>query len=45
MTGARRDGLPININDKDYVSLADANDNGCTFAMIADYIEQNWSEL
>ena len=38
--GRRDDGRRIEIGNRDYEDLADANDCGCTFAQIADYIEQ-----
>lgn len=35
----------ITVGGGDYTSLADANDDGRTFAQIADAIEQNWERL
>jgi len=43
--GRRRDGKDIVINGTTYSSLARANDGGCTFEQIADYIEKNWEML
>jgi len=43
--GQRRDHMPIVIGETRYSNLAGANDAGCTFAQIADYIEANWEAL
>ena len=43
--GRRSDDEPIMINNHSYWSLAYANDNGCTFKQIADYIENNYEYL
>jgi len=43
--GERRDGKDIVINGKEYLSLTSANDDGCTFEQIADYIEEHWEML
>ena len=43
--GGRRDFKPIIIGNKEYESLVDANDQGCTFDQIADYIEQHYKAL
>ena len=43
--GARRDGDKLSIGGIEYQSLAMANDGGCTFDEIADYIETNYLEL
>ena len=43
--GTRKDDQPILINKKYYTSLADANDGGCTFDQIADYIEEHYRAL
>jgi hypothetical protein len=37
--------MPIAIGETRYNNLAGANDAGCTFAQIADYIEANWEAL
>lgn len=37
--------LQFEINGRQFGTLADANDAGCTFAQIADVIEQRWKEL
>lgn len=43
--GNRRDLVKIVIDGVSYDHLAAANDMGCTFAQIADYVEQNWEYL
>ena len=43
--GSRRDGERLIIGQGAYESLAMANDNGCSFEEIADYIEANWESL
>jgi hypothetical protein len=43
--GHRRDLMPIALGETRYNNLAGANDAGCTFAQIADYIEANWEAL
>ena len=43
--GERRDLKPIIIGYKKYLSLIDANDQGCTFDQIANYIEKNYKAL
>lgn len=43
--GSLPNHLPIKIGDISYSSLAEANDKGCTFNQIADYIETNWEKL
>ena len=43
--GDRRDGKPILIGRQEFSSLAVANDCGCTFDQIADYIEENYKAL
>ncbi len=35
----------IEIDGKEYATLADANDKGVTFAQIADWVEKNWERL
>lgn len=44
-SGERRDGKDIIINGKYYADLAEANDEGCTFEQLADYIEQHYEVL
>ena len=44
-TGGRVDYEPITIGGERYVDLMDANDEGVSFADIADYIEKNWEYL
>lgn len=43
--GLRRDKKPLIIGGKPYDSLLGANDGGCTFDQIADYIEHHWEAL
>lgn len=43
--GRRKDRKDIEINGSSYYSLAGANDEGCTFEQIADYIEANYKDL
>ena len=43
--GSRDDSGDIFMNNTHHPSLADANDSGCTFDQIADYIEANWDHL
>ena len=43
--GIRRDGDDIVIGGKKYDSLINANDNGCTFTQIGQYIRENWKAL
>jgi hypothetical protein len=35
----------VTIDGATFYSLADANDGGCTFEQIADWIEEHWEEL
>jgi len=35
----------VTIDGATFHSLADANDGGCTFEQIADWIEEHWEEL
>lgn len=44
-SGGRQDGKFIKIGTHENKSLANANDAGCTFKQIADYIEKNWRML
>lgn len=43
--GSRRDGSEIEIDNREFESLAAANDAGVSFTDIADYIEKNWEAL
>lgn len=43
--GVRKNLDDIIIEGELYSSLADANDAGCTFEQIADYIEEHWEML
>lgn len=44
--GSRIDGSAISFGDLlEYKALCEANDDGVTFAQIADWIEQNWRML
>ncbi len=43
--GERIDEDYVKIDGKIYKSLADANDKGCTFNQIADYIEKEYKNL
>lgn len=43
--GARRDEKHLLINGNSYSCLAVANDAGCSFEQIADYIEEHWEML
>ena len=43
--GCPRDDGTIKVGGVEYSSLASANDDGRTFAEIADAIEQNWERL
>lgn len=43
--GHPRDSMPIVVGGREYFSLVDANDAGCTFAEIADAIERDWRRL
>jgi len=43
--GGRRDNQPIIINKQHYQNLTHANDSGCTFDEIADYIEEHYKTL
>ena len=43
--GNRWDGKDLRIAGNSFPSLVIANDNGCTFSQIADYIEANWEAL
>ena len=45
LTGRRRDNKFLTINNQQYLSLVIANDQGCSFDQIADYIEENWEAL
>jgi len=44
-SGRRRDRKDIIINGRQFKSLANANDRGCTFDQIADYIEEHYEAL
>jgi len=43
--GILDDGGPIVVDGKEHISLANANDDGCTFDQIADAIKANWRRL
>lgn len=43
--GGLKGGGFIHIKGGEFKSLAEANDGGCSFEEIADYIEKNWKSL
>lgn len=43
--GTPNDESPVVINGRRFLNLAGANDQGVTFAQIADWVEKNWERL